>query len=1248
MASGITIEELAIKLGVNSTVKQETDKAAGEIQRLEQKVDKSSAGMSKKFALVGASLYAVKLAVGAVAGALQSSISRVDTLNNFPRVMSNLGVGTDDAKASIDRLSQGLLGLPTTMNDAALSVQRFTSSNNNIKASTEMFLALNNAILAGGAPVEAQRSALEQLSQAYSKGKPDMMEWRSALTAMPAQMKQIAISMGYVSSDALGEAMRDGTVSMNEFMFEMMRLNKEGVGEFQSFEEQARNSTGGIATSITNLKTAITRGLADIMNAIGQSNIAGFFNGIASAINATIPFVVAFTKITMTAFNSLAMLFGGTTAKIKSVQDTVKGGASSLGGIGDSAANSSKGVDKLTKSSEKLRKSLSMASFDTAQTLKSNDNNGSGGSGGSGGGGGNVDFGMGDFDWEMTDATSKVDEAMDKINAILNEFNFDPLIKSFVGLRDAILPIAETIGAVLGYLWTEILVPLAKWTISDLLPAFINLLSGVLRVANPIIKAVATVGKFLFDVFLIPAAKFAGGIFVATINIFAQVLKGLGRVLENNQPILIAATVAMLAFYASFKTAQLIAYISQAGGVIAAIVKMTGVSKIMLAVKNSEIVVQLRLGALILKEQLARVALAAKIALETAATNGSTTAKIALAAATKIATVATTVFTTAVQLLSGPLGWIVLGITAVVGIFALYKAGADDAVSSTDGLTESQRNLVKHFENTEERLANQETAFTKLAGDTLPKLKSSYEDVTRTLAREKLEINTEGLDGLGEKTTEAFNTAKDAIVTNTDLMYQGLSDFYANSNTLTETESQEILNKVLLSGEQQKETVQGHYDAMMQIKNTASEEGRGLNAQEAEEYQFHLDELNRIAVETITPEQARQVAQLEAFNAKKGKLNEEEREEYLRLQQEKYDSELAKIQTEMGFQLTALEKAKNDKVINEKQYNEQKAELINQMNAKEYELMDTQAREILEMATGSNKEQLSRENEFASEYMKIQNKRATDYGYVLTDEEKALEKNYNARQKELDKTRNSMKDFNDNWLDKQPSIFKGVYDNINKGMSLQDGIDQINGQKNSAYNAGRNTVDGITQGVNDGESGAVNSMGRIASRMLARAKNDLEIRSPSRKMRALFQFVGLGAALGVDDNAHEVENSMSSMIADSLDGVGDLEKEGTGLVNKFFKGFDFNSPENAVNFDFSYPDFIGDNSTFNVNRTIGIEESLIGRMDNIVSGYEKMLQLDADREYVIHNHMTLDIDGDQLERKTSKARVRNSMRTGRD
>ena len=214
---------------------------------------------------------------GLISGQFESAISRLDTMNNYPKVMSNLGISADQSNASIKVLSEGLKGLPTTLNDAVSSVQNFTSVNGSVGKSTKMFLALNNAILAGGGSTQVQQSALEQLSQSYAKGKPDMMEWRTAMTAMPAQLKQVAQAMGYIDTNALGEDLRAGKVSMNDFMNTFIELNENGVNGFQSFEEQASNATGGFATSIANAKSATTRGITSLIENInnGLSN-AGF------------------------------------------------------------------------------------------------------------------------------------------------------------------------------------------------------------------------------------------------------------------------------------------------------------------------------------------------------------------------------------------------------------------------------------------------------------------------------------------------------------------------------------------------------------------------------------------------------------------------------------------------------------------------------------------------------------------------------------------------------------------------------------------------------------------------------------------------------------------------------------------------------------------------------------------------------------------------------------------------------------
>ena len=220
-----------------------------------------------------------------ISNSMDDAISRYDTMNNFPRVMENLGIATEDSQKSIDKMSESLMGLPTTLDQGAMAVQRFTSANGDIDKSTDLFLAVNNAILAGGASSEIQASALEQLSQAYAKGKPDMMEWRTLMTAMPAQLKQVANAMGYVDASALGEDLREGTITMDDFTNTIMQLNKEGVNGFASFETQARASTGGISTAMKNLKSRVATGVTEMISAVNKGLEENGFGGIAQVLS---------------------------------------------------------------------------------------------------------------------------------------------------------------------------------------------------------------------------------------------------------------------------------------------------------------------------------------------------------------------------------------------------------------------------------------------------------------------------------------------------------------------------------------------------------------------------------------------------------------------------------------------------------------------------------------------------------------------------------------------------------------------------------------------------------------------------------------------------------------------------------------------------------------------------------------------------------------------------------------------------
>lgn len=303
-------------------------RASGAVNKFTGDASKSSKKTSDGFSKVGNFLTAtaatvagsaITSAFGAITNSIDGAIKRVDTMNNFPKVMSSLGVSADKSKIAINRVADGLKGLPTTIDSATLSVQRFVAKNGDVEKSADMFLAVNNAILAGGAPIEIQNAALEQLTQSYSRGKFELEEWKTLTTAIPGQLKQVAQAMGFASSDDLYNGLKEGTVSMDDFMNKIMELNVKGGAGMQSFTEQAKAGTGGIETGMANMQTAITRGVADVITAIGSGNLTegfekigkGFENGLKIISN-----VVNFVRNNSTVFTVLAVALGSVAAAI--------------------------------------------------------------------------------------------------------------------------------------------------------------------------------------------------------------------------------------------------------------------------------------------------------------------------------------------------------------------------------------------------------------------------------------------------------------------------------------------------------------------------------------------------------------------------------------------------------------------------------------------------------------------------------------------------------------------------------------------------------------------------------------------------------------------------------------------------------------------------------------------------------------------------------------------------------------------
>lgn len=280
-------------------------------------IDKGSQSATKSVSSFVLGLGALKVAsaaFSAISNSMDAAISRFDTMQRYPKVMNALGFSAEDSSKSVKRLSDGIDGLPTTLDSVVSTAQRMTAVTGNMNKSTDATIALNNAMLASGASTESANRGMEQYIQMLSTGKVDMQSWRSLQETMPIGLQKTAEAMGYVGETAqtdLYAALKSGKVTFKDFQNQLIELGT-GTGELAKL---AKVNSEGIATSFGNLKNAAAKGLANIIESFDKlskevtgKNIAqnldslkgvvnASFSAIGSAIEATAPAVKVFAGV---------------------------------------------------------------------------------------------------------------------------------------------------------------------------------------------------------------------------------------------------------------------------------------------------------------------------------------------------------------------------------------------------------------------------------------------------------------------------------------------------------------------------------------------------------------------------------------------------------------------------------------------------------------------------------------------------------------------------------------------------------------------------------------------------------------------------------------------------------------------------------------------------------------------------------------------------------------------------------------
>lgn len=304
-----------VEKGVRSQISKPFTTAVGSVRDFTKTVAGIGASLGV-FSLVSSGINTIKSSLG-------GAIARYDTLNNFPRVLELMGFDAESSSKAIARLSEGIDGLPTTMDSVVSTAQRIAIMTNDIDSATETTLALNNAFLASGSSSADAQRGLEQYVQMLSIGKVDLEAWRTIQETMPLALNKTAEAFGYTGASAQNDlyaALKDGEITFDQLNKKLIELS-EGTG---GFAEMAKTSGGGIATSWSNMGTAIVRGTANILGAVdealgGTGTIASYIEKFKDKINLAFKGIVEVIPVVIGAFRNLFKFFNGDTDMARNI-----------------------------------------------------------------------------------------------------------------------------------------------------------------------------------------------------------------------------------------------------------------------------------------------------------------------------------------------------------------------------------------------------------------------------------------------------------------------------------------------------------------------------------------------------------------------------------------------------------------------------------------------------------------------------------------------------------------------------------------------------------------------------------------------------------------------------------------------------------------------------------------------------------------------------------------------------------------
>lgn len=643
------VGQIALELGIDSS--QIVNQLTGASNKASKQATSIFSGMGKKIA--GA------LSIAALAKFTKDCI---EVCSNVTEVQNVVDTAFKDLAGSADEWASNAM---TNFGLSELSAKKYMgvfgqmSNAMGITGQAALDMAENVTGLTGDVASFYNLST----DEAYTKLK-------SIWTGETETLKDLGVVMTQTNLDqyALNNGFGKTTAKMTEQEKVMLRFQyvtsalSNATGDFAKTQDSWANQTRILSLRFEQLKASLGKGFIALFTPILRG-----FNSLLAGLQKVADGFANFVQMLTGADVSTSM--GSISSDIAGIGDDASSAADNVGDIGSAAKKTAKDIERSLAGFDQINK-LTEPTDDSSDSSSSTI--------------GSVDL-VPDVSGSTSNVSSAISDMADKVKKALEPLkaiSFDNLITSLDNLKKAAQPLTDKLFAGLEWAYYNIFVPLAKWTIEDLLPAFLDVLAGCLDVLNSALDALKPLWMWAWDNFLEPVASWTGGVIVDVLKGLASALEDISDWIKDNQGPFDAIVVTIGAFAAAWKAVDLAEFLMNAGGVVGIINKLKKAIEACTIAKLKDKIETIQLCAMYAKDFVKSVGQTiAKLSSsavawvsDTAVKVADTTATVAHTAATWLATAATTAFGVAMTVLTSPITLVIAALVALgVGIYELVK-----------------------------------------------------------------------------------------------------------------------------------------------------------------------------------------------------------------------------------------------------------------------------------------------------------------------------------------------------------------------------------------------------------------------------------------------------------------------------------------------------------------------------------------------------------------------------------------------